>query len=262
MDQAEKEPMFAEERKRKILELLEQNEKISVQELCEYFGVSSSTIRNDLREMDSEKLLERTHGGAILPSKKSFELTSTQKEVKNLDEKKAIAQIAADMIEDGDTILLDTGTTTLELARNLKNKRDITVVVNDIEIARCLEDFDGVSIILLGGIMRKKFHCAVGPIAINALSTLSVDKAFMATNGVSFKKGLSTPEINQAEVKKMMISISSEVILLCDSSKIGKDSFVKFASISEINKIVTDSNLSKYDAVEFEENKIEVIIAK
>lgn len=262
MEQPQKETLFAEERKRKIIQLLEENEKITVQELCEHFGVSSSTIRNDLREMDDAGLLERTHGGAILPSKTGFEPNSIQKEIKNHDEKRAIARRAADLVENGDTIIIDTGTTTLELARNLKDKKDLTVVVNDIEIARYLEDFEGINVIIIGGVLRKKFHCILGPMGEEMLSKLSVDKAFMATNSVSVQKGLSTPDMNQAEIKKRMIGIASQVILLCDSSKIGKNAFVQFASLSDVNKLVTDENISSYDVKELEENGVEVILAK
>jgi len=262
INKAPKEVVFVEERKRIILQLLEKNERISVQELCEHLGVSSSSIRNDLRQMDNEGLLERTHGGALLLPKTSYELNSIQKEVKNNDEKIAIAKAAANLIENGDTIVLDTGTTTFELAKNLKHKKNITVVVNDIEIARCLEEFEGVNVLLLGGIIRKNFHCTVGVSVINTLSELSVDKAFIATNGLSFKKGLTTPEINQAEVKKAMIDIASTVMLLCDCSKIGKESFVQFAQLSAIDKLITDWNISKYDLDEFKKNKIEVITAR
>lgn len=261
MEQTPKEPIFAEERQRKILKFLEENEKISVQDLCNRFEVSSSTIRNDLRQMDNEGLLERTHGGAILLSRTSFELNSNQKEIKNRSEKKAIAKMAADLIEDGDTVILDTGTTTYELAKNFSQK-NITVVVNDLEIARCLEEYEHVNVVLLGGIVRKKFHCTVGSSVKEMLSRLNVDKAFMATNGLSFKKGLSTPEMNQAEVKKLMIEVASAVILLCDSSKIGKDSFVQFAPLSSVGRLITDSNISRYDISEFRKNKIDVMIAK
>ena len=256
-----KDIVFAQERKRMILQLLEKNERISVQELCEYLGVSSSSIRNYLRQMDNEGLLERTHGGALLRPKTSYELNSIQKKINNHEEKTAIAKAAAELIENGDTVVLDTGTTTFELARQLKNKKGITVVVNDIEIARCLEEFEGVNVLLLGGMVRKNFHCTVGTSVINTLSRLNVDKAFIATNALSFEKGLTTPDINQSEVKKAMIGIASAVILLCDCSKIGKESFVQFAELSDISKLITDSNISKYDLDEFKKNHIEVVVA-
>jgi len=252
MEKLKKEPLFAEERKSKILDLLKENSKLLVPDLCEHFDVSPATIRNDLRELENAGLLKRTHGGAISTTKTSFELNSYQKEVKNLAEKKAIAKFAAELVEDGDTIALDTGTTTLEFAKMLTGKKGITVVLNDIAIASYLEENSDANIIFIGGIVRKNFHCTVGPIAIKALQGLSVDKAFMATNGITVKKGLTTPDINQAEVKKAMIDMASEIIVLCDSSKIGNNGFAQVLSISGIHRLVTDDGIDERDLNEFE----------
>ncbi len=238
------EPLFAEERKRKIIEMLRQKNKIMVPELCEYFNVSGATIRNDLRDLEKSGMLKRTHGGAINVSKSGFEPNYYQKEVKYPLAKKAIAEKGVELIEDGDVIILDTGTTILKLAQLLKNKKNLTVVVNDIEIARCLEEAEGVNIIMIGGTLRKNLHCTVGPIAASTLSGLNVDKAFMATNGLSIEKGLTTPDINQAEIKKIMIDIASEVIVLCDSSKLGKNSFVQFAPLNRIDKLITNNGVN------------------
>lgn len=233
-------PLFAEERKQKILELLKRNKKITVPELCDSFNVSGATIRNDLRELENAQLIKRTHGGAILNTKTGFELDSKHKEVQNLQAKIRIAEIAIDLIENGDTIILDTGTTTLELAKKLKEKKNVTVVLNDLEIARCIENFDSVNLVFLGGNIRKHFHCTVGPAGIRMLSELTVDKAFMATNGLSIHKGATTPDVNHAEIKKAMIATANKVIMLCDSSKIGKNSFVQFALATQIDTIITD----------------------
>jgi DeoR family fructose operon transcriptional repressor len=241
MENTIKETLFAEERKSQILELLKSSSKILVNELCDHFDVSPATIRNDLRELENGGFLKRTHGGAISNTKTGYELNSYQKEVTNHLEKEAIARFSFDLIENGDTILLDTGTTTLELARLLGQKRDITVVVNDIEIARYLEDNTDINVILIGGALRQKFHCTVGPIALKALEGLSVDKAFMAANGITAKKGLTTPDLQQAEVKRAMIEIASEVIVLCDSSKIGYNAFAQFAQINSISRLITDN---------------------
>ena len=133
-------PLFAEERKGQILELLRQKSKLLVPELCDYFDVSPATIRNDLRDLENERKLKRTHGGAISLEKTSFELDSRHKEIRNMEQKRQIAACAAKLIEDGDTIILDTGTTTLELAKCLSGKRDLTIVLNDIEIASLLRN--------------------------------------------------------------------------------------------------------------------------
>ncbi len=129
-------PLFAEERREHILKLLEKNSKILVPELCEVFEVSPATIRSDLRDLESEKKLKRTHGGAILLRKAAFEPNSRLKEVEHIEEKQRIAVCAAQQIDDGDTIALDTGTTTFELAKCLTSKRNLTVVTNDLKISR------------------------------------------------------------------------------------------------------------------------------
>lgn len=255
------EPFFAEERKKKILDLLRTNDKVIVADLSKFFNVSSATIRNDLKELENSNLLTRTHGGAMDKSKASFEPDWKNREVINLQEKKLIANAAKVLIEDGDTIILDTGTTTLELAKLLADKHDLNVITNDIEIARCLEEFDNINIVFMGGIIRKKFHCTIGSIGIETISGFIVDKAFIATNAFSTTRGAATPNINQAETKKAMISIAQKVIILCDSSKVGKSSFVQFAEIQDIDIIVTDKNISEEAKRDLELKGINVIIA-
>lgn len=254
----DKETIFAEERQQMIVELVKKKKKVTVPELSDYFKVSSATIRNDLRELENARLLIRTHGGAIINTKASFELTTRHKEVQNLDEKRIIAELAKELVEDGDAIIMDTGTTTFEFAKRLNEKRNITAVVNDLEIARLLEDFPGVNVVFLGGSIRKHFHCTVGPAGIRMLSELTVDKAFLGVNGLSLAKGATTPDVNHAETKKAMIAAANKVILLCDSSKIGKNSFAQFAKVHELDMVITDAideNLKK----DFEMAGVEII---
>ncbi len=254
--------MFVEERKLKILEYIGEHRKATVTELCDAFRVSSATIRNDLRDLEGASLLIRTHGGAMVKTKTGLELDMSQRKVQHLAEKRSIAQAALQLVEDGDTIILDNGTTTVELARLLGQRRDITVVTNDLAIAFVLEDVETVRVVFMGGIVRKKFHCTVvgGPSNQSLLAGLSVDKAFMALNSFSIEKGASTPDINHAETKKSMMSIAAKVILVFDSSKMGKNSFALFAPPDRVDAIVTDS-LRDEDRARLEENGIEVITA-
>jgi DeoR family fructose operon transcriptional repressor len=245
MKQNETHPLFAEERKEQILLLLKKNTKLLVPELCQIFGVSPATIRNDLRDLEHEKKLKRTHGGAIPIGKIGFEPDSVSKEISNISEKQTIAQYAVGLIEDGDTIAVDTGTTMLEFVKLFPQKfHKLTVVTNDIRIAAYLEANTDVTIIVIGGNLRHGFDCTVGPMTVSALSNLNVDKAFIATNAFSIEKGFTTPDLNQAEVKKAMIRTASETIVLCDSSKIGKVSFSQFATISDVDQIITDNQIA------------------
>lgn len=251
-------PIFVEERKAKILEILKDKKKVTVPELCHFFNVSGATIRTYLREMQENNLLTRTHGGAMEKIQTGFELNIKQRETQNLAEKRKIAQLALNLINDGDKIILDTGTTTYELALLLNSKKNLTVLTNDLMIANILEEYDSIDIIILGGIIRKKFHCSVGMQDKNIVTDLVFDKAFMGVNSFSLDKGATTPDIAQANIKKIMIKASNKVILLCDSSKIGKVSFVRFADLNDIDTIIT-ANIGKDTKKEIEEHDIEVI---
>jgi DeoR family fructose operon transcriptional repressor len=256
--QTEQASFFAEERKQKMLEHLERHKKVTVPELSDMFGVSNVTIRNDLNELESVGLLTRTHGGAMLKNKTGSEPDLNQRKIFNLVGKQRIAQLALPLIEDGDTIVLDAGNTTLELAKLLVRKQNLTVVTNGLEIALALEDMPHGNIIFMGGMIRKGFHCSISLPTDNLLKGLTVDKAFMACNSLSIERGASTPEMLQAETKKLMISVANKVILLSDYTKMGKDSFVQFAPLSILDVLVTD-NISEEDKKQFEEQDIQVI---
>ncbi len=252
--------LFAEERRAHILEIVEQRSKTTVAELCELFGLSGATIRNDLRELQKNGLLIRTHGGAVRKTKTGFELNAGQRQVQNLPAKRAIAARAVGLIEDGDRIIMDTGTTTLELARRLGRIHDLTILTNDLEIALCSEDVEGAKTILLGGYLRKGFRCTVGASTVAALDKLVADKVFLGLNGLSLERGVTTPDIQQAETKQAMIAAANKTILLCDHSKFDKVSFARFAAIEDIDTLVTDAIDDRYRRA-LEERGVEVILA-
>jgi DeoR family fructose operon transcriptional repressor len=254
--------LFVEERKMKILEFIEEHKKATVAQLCDRFKVSSATIRNDLKNLENAKLLIRTHGGAMVNTKTGLELNSHQKQVQNLEAKRRIAERAIDLIEDGDTIILDTGTTTLELARLVEKRKDITVVTNDLVIALLLEESSSANVMFMGGLLRRRFHCTItsGHAWDSVLSGLTVDKAFMGVNSLSIDKGATTPDIHQAETKREMISIAVKVILLCDSSKIERNSFAQFADLERIDTVITEK-IRENEKKKFEERGIEIIVA-
>ncbi|MBB6635890.1 DeoR/GlpR family DNA-binding transcription regulator [Cohnella thailandensis] len=258
------EVLFAEERRAQIVELVNERKKVLVPDLIDHFKVSPATIRGDLRDLEAAGLIKRTHGGAIPSgfSKVGFEPDTSAKNVSRLAEKRLIAQAAAEMVEDGDIVILDAGTTTLEMAKLLRDKRNVTAIVNDLNIAMCLQQFDGINVIILGGTLRKNLHCTVGPFANNLLSELNVDKAFLGSNAFSVQKGCTTPDINQAEIKKIMVKVATQVIVLCDSSKIGKSSFLQFVPAGEIHTFVTDAGIGELDRNELNELGVDVKIAR
>ena len=243
--EAKKDEIFAEERKRMIVDLVNKNHKTTVANLCSEFSVSPATVRNDLRELEESGLLKRTHGGAISNLKANYEPNSYQKEIKNIEEKKAIARVAVECIKEGDTIALDTGTTTFELAKLLVNYKDLTIVTNDLQIAAFLERDSNAKVIIAGGEVRRNFHCTTGNKAIDTIRDLNVDKTFIAANGFSIKKGLTTPNIDMAKVKTLMIELADEIILLADHTKLDRSSFVWFADFCKVDVLITDWNADR-----------------
>jgi DeoR family transcriptional regulator, fructose operon transcriptional repressor len=256
----DKDQLFAEERQLAILDHLRHTSKVTVGDLTARFRVSSATIRNDLRILEQQKLLLRTHGGAIPATKARFELASKESEVSSLPAKRRIAECALEFIDDGDTIILDTGSTTLELARLLHRRNDLTVVTNDLKIAALLEETPTTAVVVVGGRLRRGFHCTVGASGSEMLTMLTVDKAFVGANGFSPETGAGTPDLQQAEMKRALIAIANRVILLIDSSKIGRSSFVQFADLEAIDYLVTEE-LSDTLKAALEEREIEVRIA-
>lgn len=233
--------LFTEERRTAILTMVRQQEKVTVSDLVHHFAVSGATIRADLRELETAHLLVRTHGGAMDSIKSRHEFGFNQRKIQHREAKRAIAKEAVKLIEDGDTILLDTGTTTYELATRLAGRSNLTVVTNDLEIARLLEDISTVTLLFIGGLVRRGFHCTRNIRVPMAVGDLTVDKTFLGTNGFSLDKGATTPDIIHAEDKRQMIAMARHVILLCDSSKIEKVFFVRFAEPGQINTLVTDT---------------------
>lgn len=260
MQQERKRTLFAEERQAKIIKMLNTQGKLYVPDLCKIFNVSLATIRSDLRELDAQGKLKRTHGGAIACEKASFEQDTASKMVEANEEKKRIAQKAAEFVEDGDTIALDCGTSIYELAKCLKPKKNLTIVTNDVKIMLLLEAEIDCEIILIGGNVRKGQFCCVGPMAVSDMNRYHVDKAFIATNAFSLKEGFSTPDINTAEIKKVMLSCATETFMLCDSSKTSHINFVKFATVKDIDVLITDDGLDESLLAKLKKNAPEMTV--
>jgi DeoR family transcriptional regulator, fructose operon transcriptional repressor len=255
-----REQIFVEERKRAVLDFVNERKRATVAELCARFGVSPATMRSDLRDLEQGGLLVRTHGGATVKDKARFEPDARAKEVQHAAEKRAVARRALECIEDGDAILVDTGSTTLELAALLQARHDVTVVTNDLAIAQLLEEHPRLTTHLVGGVVRKRFHCTVGTRAQQFLAGLRVDKAFMAANSFSVASGATTPDLEHAETKRQMMAIATKIFLLVDSSKLGKSSFAQFAPADAIDCLVVDS-IDPAEARALEELGVEVLLA-
>jgi DeoR family fructose operon transcriptional repressor len=255
-----REQSLVEERKLALVKLVTERKRATVAELCARFEVSPATIRSDLRDLERESLLLRTHGGATKKEKARLELDATGKQVRHLSEKRAVAARALLQIDDGDAIVLDTGSTTLELAALLPARQNLTVVTNDLAIALLLEDHPSAVVHLLGGLLRKRFHCTVGVRAEQFLTGLTVDKAFMAASSFRPQGGATTADLNHAEIKRRMMSIATKVYLLLDSSKMGKCSFAQFAAAAAFDCLIVD-RIGAEMCRQLEEMGVEVVVA-
>lgn len=236
-----------EERLRRILEIVNQEGKINVADICEQFDVSDMTARRDLRELDREGLIRRVHGGAVSRRGRSYEPPYQLRTAKHVEAKRAIGRRAAEMITDGESIALDVGTTTLEIARALEGKRNLTIITASLPIANEVVsnyslDSD-IRLILTGGIVRSGELSMIGNIAMETYNSFRVDKSFVGIGGVSLEDGLTEYNLEDAQVKKSLIESGHEVIVVADGSKFRTTTFATVAPLDVVDAIVTDSNV-------------------
>jgi len=249
------------ERQMKILTELNENGFVRVQSLCESFDVSSVTIRKDLSFLEKKGLLFRTHGGASKQSLYAFERNIGEKEEIQVDQKKTIAEKSLQFINNRDYIILGSGTTILYLARLLEGFEKLTVVTSSLFVSVELCNYPNITTIQLGGNVRKSSNSVIGSTAEQMISEYSCNKVFLGVDGIDLNFGLTTSNALEAQLNKAMIKASEKVIVLADSSKIGKRSFGKIADIQEVDVLVTDSGISKKDQTALENLGIEVVIA-
>lgn len=255
-------PVFAEERRQKIAEMIKSGKSTTVAELAKFFDISESTIRRDLQFLEDQGYIQRTHGGAIDIARSHYEPTIFEKEALEASSKQEIGVLAAQLVKEGDTILLDSGTTTLIVAKNLKGKNlRITVLTNSPVIALELSTEEQMEVVLIGGILRKATRALVGPMAERSLTEFRVDKAFMGANGITLY-GVTTPDITEAGTKRAMVQIASEVYVVADHTKFGVSTFVKFADLQDVVAIITDREIDRGQVAAFEEQGVEIIYPK
>lgn len=253
--------LFEEERKSKLVQHLQEQQRASVQELSALFDVSESTIRRDLKELEDARLLKRTHGGAVSLDSVNFEPNVLEKEDQFKQEKEKIGVAALELIHEGDSIFLDSGTTTLQLARELRKRQlRVTVITNSIIVLNELRDVHHLEVSMVGGILRPETLAFVGPMAERCMEMITVDKAFIATNGLDLKHGITTPNLIEAATKRKMLQIAKEVILLCDHSKIGKVTYAKVADLNEIDHCIIDDQLDTAVAEKIKKQNIKLTI--
>jgi len=253
--------MFAAERRNRIARLIETHQRVIVAELAERFGVSEATIRRDLALLDGIGVLQRTHGGAIATEQMTFEPDVNERQVLNLEEKVRIGQTAVEFIQEGDSVILDAGTTTVQIARALKGRRKVTVITNALNIADELLGSPGIQILMTGGTVRSRTSSLVGPFADEILHQLNVDKVFLATNGISLARGLTTPNPAEARTKQAMVEAAKEVIAVADHSKFGRTFMAQIVPMRRLDTLVTDTGTDPDIVRELEEVGIKTVLA-
>jgi DeoR/GlpR family transcriptional regulator of sugar metabolism len=253
--------MLATPRRDKILAFLQEDGSAKVLDLAKLFKVTEVTIRQDLEKLDKDGLVIREHGGAYLkdvPNQvKGFALAHQE----NLDKKELIAKKCLEFIESGDTIILDSGSTTTEIAKMLKGMKNLIIITNALNIALMLGGEPGIEVIVTGGEFKPPTLSLTGQKAADFFKGLHVQKLFLATAGISLKAGLTYPSISDLVVKKAMIEAAEVRYLVADSTKIGKAAFASLGALSLIDYIITDSGIEEKHKQVFHENEIELIIA-
>lgn len=253
--------MYAQERQQEILARARELGRVQVDTLSKGFDVSAETIRRDLTSLEQSGVLRRVHGGAIPVDRLSLEYPLEHRDQLMTKEKDAIAAVAVGYVPLGGSILLDSGTTTGRLARNLPEGSDLTVVTNSPAIGLLLAQREDLTVMLLGGRVRQKTSATVDEWALTAASQIHVDVAFMATNGISVPRGLTTPDPAEASIKRAMIATARRVVLLADHTKLDNDCFARFGLLSDVDLLVTDSGLSDTAVSHLRQEGLDVVLA-
>jgi DeoR family transcriptional regulator of aga operon len=253
------EKIFHEERVQGILNILVTEKRVFINDLCKTFSTSAVTIRKDLDFMEKQGLLKRTHGGAIQYKPLFHGLPLDEKAKLHAEEKERIANEAFKMIREGDVILLDSGSTTTQLARKMKNAKGITAITNAVNIAVELANCD-FEVILMGGVLQKDSSTLVGPLAEESLMKISADKLFHGVDGIDYEIGLTTHDIVEANTSRVMMQRAGENILLVDSSKFGRRSLGVICQLKEVDKIITTKRMDKHELKKFTDLGVEVLI--
>ena len=252
--------MLNEERRRAIVDILRQSGRVLVADLAKEFRTSQITIRKDLEALDKQGLIQRTHGGALpLQTSALLDPTLREKEKLHHQEKMRIAECAVQKVKEGQVLILDSGTTTTAIARALRQFQNLTIITNAVNIAAELAG-TSVEVILTGGTLRNNSFSLVGPIAEETLRRLSADILFLGVDGFDAHYGLSTPNLLEAKVNRVMVEIAKKAVAVCDSSKFGRRSLSLISPTAALSEVITDRGAPKSDLRALKQAGIEVTL--
>lgn len=253
--------MLSEERHQEILRIIEMEGSVLVNDLVSKFNVSEMTIRRDLDTLDKKGLLRRVHGGAMSDVGRSYEPPYLTRTSLNQEEKAKIGEVAASLINHGDSVSLDVGTTTLEIAHNIADKQNLTIITPCLQIASLLCENPNIRLILSGGILRPGELSMVGHIAERVFEEFFVDKLFLGAAGVDIESGLTEYNLEDTQVKKAMIKNAKQVILVADSKKFNRVAFTAIAPIDVLDIVVTDKGVEEGIVKKLQDRNIDVWLA-
>lgn len=253
--------MYAEERQLWIVERARAIGRVEVAALAEELKVTTETVRRDLTTLERHALLRRVHGGAIPIERLGFEPALAARDSVLTAEKERIARMALAEIPDEGTILLDAGTTTARLADILPSDRELVVLTNALPIAMSLSVRPNITVLMIGGKVRGRTQAAVDAWALQALADSYVDVAFIGTNGITTERGLTTPDTTESAVKRAMIRAARRTVVVADHTKVGQDHLSRFATLDEIDTLITDSGLDAQLAEELRGQGPRVVLA-
>ena len=249
----------ASDRHAQLIGLLKKRGYCSVVEMSQLLNVSPMTIRRDLHMLHEKQIAEVTHGGARFSASKRIEPDFDIRTHEHLAKKQVIGKLAAErFIEEGDVVGIDSGSTALEIVRNLPNI-PLTIVTHSLAAANVVAQNKRYSLIVLGGILQHEANCLCGPQAIAALQTLYINKLFLSTSGLVAPDGLSCNNLADAEVKQALISSSRQTILCMDSSKVGRAYLARFATLNDIDTLITDNGISDESREAIEQQQVQII---
>lgn len=248
-------------RREQIIDLLCHEGSVRVEPLSMRFGVSSVTIRNDLRYLEQKGCALRSYGGAMLNQQFAFDRPLQDKGRMNRDVKSRIAAKAAEFVKDGDTLILDSGSTTTQITPHLKTRRDLVVMTNALNIAYELAGFERIDVMVLGGSVRQNSYSLYGPAAEQQLRQYRFDTLFLGVDGFDLEAGITTPNTGEAHLNRVMCEVAHEIIAVVDSSKFGRKSFCMIREAGQIHRLITDSRIPDNYKRALTELGVDVIIA-
>lgn len=252
--------MLIDERRRHILSLVQSHGRVLVGELSRTLGISQITIRKDLEHLQSRGLVQRTHGGALrLQSGALFDPSLQEKQKQHSQEKQRIADQAARMVQEGQCVMLDSGTTTTAVAHALKRFSQLTLITNAVNIAADLAS-TSFEVILIGGTLRRNSFSLVGPLAEDVLEEMHADILFLGVDGFDVETGITTPNFLESRVNRAMVKASRRVVVVCDSTKFNRRSLSRIIPTSAIHAVITDRNLPREAEEALRNQNIEVIL--